>query len=844
MVRSEIDALKILHNIHVLRAQFGNGVKFCAVLKGNAYGCGAEMIAHLLEAATAVDCIAVATLEEGCRLRATGIRLPILVLNDAADEEAARFVQNDLIPSICRLSFIDHLAEAARIQGKTAPFHVRVDVCDGSPGLSPEVFLGVWEKLGTMPHLEFAGLYTQLYGSYVDEPSFLSEQQECFDALVHMLPSALRQRLCVHAASTLAACVQPTSRYDMVRVGAGLFGLPMPGVSFAQALRPVITLRTRISDIKTVQGGMFAGYRLKSACDGTCRLAVMEGGYEDVFFLLLQKGGVVLVRGARAPFVGSASMDTCVIDVSQIPEAAIGDEVVLLGSRGDVQITVEEVLQWTGMSWSNCQLVMKTGRRVKQRLTHRSDQAWGELLTQVSEHCPTVRRALAGFGKQSLAAYITALAEFTPEMPLADPADVREVACRQLQPLIGEEAARQAAACLKDCALTANHHGVDYFAPSVQGDLLFRELLKERGIESACVPVIACSSVSMCNSSFGRGMLFYDVEGTAPVRLPIIPHKYEKSCLGFFPQMTQEMIERALVRLQTLPLSASVRQTAGHILRDIYAREDVLHLARYADQSCVIEQALSLEATGCGFAYIEAERLTADLILWDLAQPGSLVRLLFEDGTFRRTLYAALEGVPGCWRRSQFSLGRQAAGGTMLFWGRDVKDYHRAAMIDDGQAFVNTASGAQIPYAALSEALAQRQVHPGLFLIFLTLFFERGLHCFGGYFQPAYLRQMQIGLSKALAQTGRTALARVIDGRDASGYLSGPMFLACESGRTMGSVEMLADPDRCRVITPHLEISFEEAHRLGFLDLYKDTVPAARRLPDDMVALIAGRKGW
>ena len=65
MVRSEIDALKILHNIHVLRAQFGNGVKFCAVLKGNAYGCGAEMIAHLLEAATAVDCIAVATLEEG-----------------------------------------------------------------------------------------------------------------------------------------------------------------------------------------------------------------------------------------------------------------------------------------------------------------------------------------------------------------------------------------------------------------------------------------------------------------------------------------------------------------------------------------------------------------------------------------------------------------------------------------------------------------------------------------------------------------------------------------------------------------------------------------------------------
>ena len=463
-----------------------------------------------------------------------------------------------------------------------------------------------------------------------------------------------------------------------------------------------------------------------------------------------------------------------------------------------------------------------------------------KLLAQVMRCCPTVRRAIENNGQRTLDDYLDRLADFSVARPLSPPQDVVLCARAQLAPLVGDAVAAEAAQGLVDCAFTACHHGVDYFAPSVQGSLLYRRLLEKRGISCKAVPVLGFGTVSLCNASYGRGFLLYDVrQKHSPLKLPVIPSKFGKSAVCFFPGVTAEMLERCEQSQQRISrdvLPPEMASAVQHILRDYYGREDVLACADYVSQATRINYSLSLEAAGVGTCYLDAERLASALILRDLEDPDSLVSLTLRDHAFRRTLYDALDGVSGCWRLAALRSGvkeERAKGGTMLFWGRAAKNYRRAQMIDDGTGFVNGSGNDRISYSDLAEALQRGSLLPGLFMVFLVLLFARDFRCFGGYFQADYLAKMQQGLCKALRATGRAGLAEVIAARETSGYLSGPLFLTNARGTPLSMAELIAHPLTKAALTEKLALSLHDAHLAGIGDLYQTVVPPAERM-----------KGW
>lgn len=833
MVHVEINAENILHNIFQIKQKIGT-VKLCCVLKGDAYGCGALDIARLVEAQAPVDMLAVATVSEGRSLRTGGIKLPILVLSDTADEDIAALVQADLIATVSRPGFLEKLEEAAKVQEKSVIVHVRLDVCAGSPGIEPQEFLTLTDSLKKCSHIKWTGVYTQLYGAYMNKSGLLQEQIEVFSMLVKQIPFTFRKQLCVHAASTAAAYMLPEAHFDMVRIGAGIYGLPYDEIFQQNELRSVMTIKSHIIDIKRVRGSAFGGYSRTADCDGFCRLAVVEGGYEDIALLFWQEDAEVLVRGQRVK-VESVSMDSCIIDVSALSEASPGDEVVFLGCQNGDSISVSEVIERTPLTLSNCQVVQKTGARVERHLTHLPETTPVQrLMIQMKHHCPTLKQVLDEDGDRSLTAYVQRLADFEQQVPLCNPEDVVQEAEAQLLPLLGVQVAKEAASGLIDCALTANHHGVDYFASAVQGNLLFQYLLEKRGFVHKHIPVIACGLVSMCNSSFGQGMTLYELrDGALPQRFPIVKKKYKNSCVGMFPAMTAEMIDCAKENFEKKELAAQLSEpmqhTVRHILNDIYKRPDVLACERYVDQACLINHALSMEATGCGVAYVNAEELTTALFLRDMDNKESLSRRLLVDSEFRQAVFSYLDGVSGCWSRKGDRLT-----GSMLFWGEDQTLYRRAPLYDDGDALVNRCTGERFSYSAVPDALAQGRLYPGIFLHLLKLLFERGLRCFGGYFQPHYLRDMQRGLCQALNACGDETLAKFMETRVTDGYLSGPVFLSNGHGTPYGSVELLAHKDELD-IQQAMACSMREAHENGLLTLYRDIVPVAERLPDHWV---------
>lgn len=829
----QINVQNILHNVRELRRIIGPKSKLCCVVKGDGYGCGDVRMTRVLEQYADVDMIAVAVLDEARHLRDSGITLPILVLCDIDDGDARDVVRYDLIPSIYRFEFARRLNAVA--EGRRIPVHVRLDVCAGSPGMLGKDFLEMLPGLLALPNLRLAGLYTQLYGAYVEDRVEMDKQLGRFFQVVNALPEDLRKTLCIHAASTAAAMEEPAARLDMVRIGAALYGLPYD--EGPSPFRPVMSIRSRIISLKTVCGEAFTGYHLAETHEGPRRLATVQGGYEDALFLMFVKKGEMLVRGRRAPIVGEACMDTTTIDVTEIPDAELDDEVVLLGRQGDEEITLGEIMQDAGFTLSNCQLAFKTGRRTpKQYINYPERAAWRPLLRQAAQHSPALARALNEGAHLTLREYVQRMADFPEGEPLQDPEDLPAAAAEVLEPALGQAEAREVASALRGCALTANHHGVDCFAQSVQGNVLFRELLRCRGVERKTIPVLACGSVPLDNSSYGKGLLLFDtLDGKYPLRVPVIPNRFNDSIVGLFPAIAREQVERAREAAAgekyALRLSEEMRATVQHVLRDFYGEEETLALKTYADQACRINLHMTQEALGAGYAYADLEKVAAKLLCRDAQRSDSLFALLLRDASLRQETLCALDGATGCWNRQALQSGNLAAGGTCFFWAVGDK-WTRAPMLDEADALRNVRTGERLPYAEVPAALAEGRIYPGLFLSFLPLLFARNIRCFGGCFQPEYLRAMREGLAEALRRAGRAALAQAVASRDPSGYLSGPMFLEGRDGAPVGIVELLCWKPSIAEEKNWLDLNFEQAHRVALANLYPDIVPAAERVPE------------
>jgi len=342
-VWAEVDLDAVRSNVVAIAAHVAPA-RLLAVVKADAYGHGATEVGRAAIEAGA-SWLGVALVEEGVRLREAGIEVPILVLSEPDPTAARSVVAHRLTPVVYTSRGIAALADAVASAGGAAPLavHLKVDTGMNRVGTTPADAVHLAESIEERNELKMGGICTHL--AVADDPtnSYTSEQLGKFDAVVAGLASAGVSPPLVHAANTAGAFAFPKARYDLVRIGIGLYGIPpsaaLEGVT---PLRRVMSVKARVSNVRRLPAGERVSYGLLYTLERASWVATVPLGYADgVPRNLGARGGEVLVRGSRHRIAGTVTMDQLMVDLGDTRVEA-GEEVVLLGAQESEEITASE----------------------------------------------------------------------------------------------------------------------------------------------------------------------------------------------------------------------------------------------------------------------------------------------------------------------------------------------------------------------------------------------------------------------------------------------------------------------------------------------------------------------
>ena len=340
----ELDALA--HNLKVVRERVGPQVKVMAAVKADAYGHGAVECARRLQT-EGIDWFGVALPEEGIELRRSGIATPILCLGGFWDGQQNACLQHNLTPIVYRLDMIESLNRAAREAGCVADVHVKVDTGMGRLGVQIAEVPEFCQALSGFRNIRVDGLLTHFASADDrDQQDFTKAQLEKFQRAVSVFREHGFTPTYIHAANSAATFAFPESRGDLVRPGGALYGFVrdvFPEGDDTPPLRPVLSLHSRIMHLKRVGKGEKLGYGCTFETTRDSVIATIPIGYDDGYRRALSNRGRVIVRGSFAPVAGRVSMDLTLIDVTDISGVSLNDEVVLLGQRGELRISAEDL---------------------------------------------------------------------------------------------------------------------------------------------------------------------------------------------------------------------------------------------------------------------------------------------------------------------------------------------------------------------------------------------------------------------------------------------------------------------------------------------------------------------
>jgi alanine racemase len=338
---AEIDAGALAHNVALLRRRFGPA-RLMAVVKANAYGHDLSLVAPLC-AGLGLSDFGVATPAEGAALRAL---LPssanVYLLGPAFPDEAPAIAFHRLTPLLSDPDTAQALSEAACALGMVADVHLDVDTGIGRAGMRPERARDLLAALDALPGLRASGVATHM-ASADEDPADARAQHALFADFLSGL-GGRADTLLVHAANSPAALnLPPPARHGLIRPGLLLYGIePTPGDFTAQklALRPVLSLKTRVTLCRALPGGATISYgRTYAVPPGGGVYATLGVGYGDGYPRRFSNMGHVLLRGRRAPIRGRVCMDQIVVDVGDIPGVRAGDTATLIGADGDLSLT-------------------------------------------------------------------------------------------------------------------------------------------------------------------------------------------------------------------------------------------------------------------------------------------------------------------------------------------------------------------------------------------------------------------------------------------------------------------------------------------------------------------------
>ncbi len=344
----EVDVAAIAENTRLLRRIVGPRVAVMGVVKANGYGHGAALAAQAMLRGGA-SYLGVAAVGEGLRLRDAGIGAPILVLGHTPPEQVVAALGAGLALSVGALTTAAAASRAARELGRPATLHLKIDTGMHRLGLLPHEAGAFLQAARGLPDIEWEGIYTHFATADEPERTETAAQLERFAGVVGHAHRAGWRFPIVHAANSAAALWHPESCLDMVRSGIALYGIAPGDTPLPDGFRSALSFRTRIARVAGLPPGSPVSYGAEYITPTERRIATIPVGYADGF-RRSPPWRAVLVRGRWAPVVGRICMDYAMVDVTEIPGAAIGDEVTLLGAQDTGAISAEEVAGWLGAS--------------------------------------------------------------------------------------------------------------------------------------------------------------------------------------------------------------------------------------------------------------------------------------------------------------------------------------------------------------------------------------------------------------------------------------------------------------------------------------------------------------
>jgi alanine racemase len=347
----EIDLGAIAGNTRLVSELIGPDVRLLVSLKADAYGHGALRVARTV-LHNGASWLGVATVSEAEPLRAAGIEVPILIFGYTAPWQAREALRLDLRSTIYSLEVAQALSQAAGDLGRQARIHVKIDSGLARLGLRAEEIdeiVTFMETLQTLPGLVVEGIFTHFATADSLDQTYAHKQLARFQRVLEALERHQLRPPIVHAANSAALLTLPEARFDMVRPGVAIYGLsPSKEVRLPPGFRPALSFKTQVAQVKWIPAGEGISYGATYVTIGPTRIAVLPVGYADGFRRGPTNWGEVLLRGQRAPILGRVAMDQCMVDVTSIADAGIGDEVVLIGRQGDDELSASSVAERLG----------------------------------------------------------------------------------------------------------------------------------------------------------------------------------------------------------------------------------------------------------------------------------------------------------------------------------------------------------------------------------------------------------------------------------------------------------------------------------------------------------------
>ena len=344
--RAIVDLNAYASNLTLVQRFAGKEIALIPILKANAYGHGAIPLARkALEANPLL--LGVATVEEGIQLREAGIEAPILLMLQPNQESLPLCIQYRLTLMISDTGLAETLGRLAAQTNTVVPVHIKVDTGMGRQGVSLADALQTIQYISRIVHVDIQGICTHMSTSEIQDDGFTHGQIKSFKALLKQVDKAGVPYEVTHAANSAAIVNYRESILDAVRPGLITYGVwPSREKNATPQLKPVLRWETRIVFLRDLAPGSTIGYGRTYTTFGNTRTAILPVGYADGF--RLSNKSDVLIRGRRCPVRGAVSMDQIVVDVSALPNVAVGDVATLIGKDGTQEITAEEMAAKAG----------------------------------------------------------------------------------------------------------------------------------------------------------------------------------------------------------------------------------------------------------------------------------------------------------------------------------------------------------------------------------------------------------------------------------------------------------------------------------------------------------------